>query len=450
MTLRRLYLLLLLSCLLPFSPSAIAKSSRLPAAPAAAAAAPRPEVMLIELHDTMQPERADLLVDSLSRANRDHVAAVIINLSSPGGLVDSTDRMVTAIRQSNVPVIVWGGSGNSRISGQALRLLASADVALMTPMAYASPLWTEVPRGLKAAVRSAGSAEFTTALARSITEHGRNASAVDELSSGIHWFTAREALQAGFIDGIADKEADVLRYVTANGYRRYGVHHSLNLANANVVADWPAPQSDLQLALMNPNLCVLLGTLGLLLIYLEVNTPGVVIPGACGLLLVLLAGYSLSRLPLSKAGIGLCFLAIALLLLESQFHQRGVLAIAGIVVLVSGLGLLVPGPLPQLQVNWGTAVGAGVGFGGITASLMLLGIEARRAKIRTGSDAMLGWLAVAHTALAPEGQVLVRGELWRARLTTNDSTVAAGDHVKVLRADGLVLEVTAVPMATSA
>ena len=98
------------------------------------------------------------------------------------------------------------------------------------------------------------------------------------------------------------------------------------------------------------------------------------------------------------------------------------------------------GPIPQLQVQWGTAVGAGLGFGGVTATLIVLGLRARRAKTRTGADARL---AVAHTMLAPEGQVLVRGELWKARLTTDDSFVPAGDRVKVLRADGHLLEVTA-------
>ena len=81
---------------------------------------------------------------------------------------------------------------------------------------------------------------------------------------------------------------------------------------------------------------------------------------------------------------------------------------------------------------------------------MILGMESRRAKVKTGSDAMLGWLATAHTELAPEGQILVRGELWRAKLSSTDSFVAAGERVKVLRADGLTLEVAAVPLTQSA
>jgi membrane-bound serine protease (ClpP class) len=126
-----------------------------------------------------------------------------------------------------------------------------------------------------------------------------------------------------------------------------------------------------------------------------------------------------------------------------------VLAVVGLIALVTGLVLLVTGPLPQLEVSVGTAVGAGLGFGGVTAWLLVLGAEARRAKVKTGSEAMLGWLAVAQTALTPEGRILVRGELWQARLTSSDSSVAAGERVKVLRAHGHILEVTAVPLAQS-
>ena len=95
--------------------------------------------------------------------------------------------------------------------------------------------------------------------------------------------------------------------------------------------------------------------------------------------------------------------------------------------------------------NWGTAIGAGIGFGGVTGGLLLLGLKARRAKVRTGAEAMLGWLAVTQTPLAPEGEILVRGELWRARLSGADAFLPAGESVKVERALGAVLEVAPLP-----
>lgn len=442
---RFLPILLLLLCTPCFAHTVPAAGAGLPAPVDADA---KPTVMLVEVHDTLQPEMADLMDAMLEAAKQQNVSAILLNFSSPGGFSDSTDRVVAAIRASPVPVIVFVTS-QSRVSGQALRVLAAADVALMAPTAYLTPLWTDVPRGVTADQRSTASQALLLSLSDLLKEHGRDASAAEELSAGVHWFSAEEATQAGIVNGVAEKQADVLRFVTAKGYTHNGVHHTLALTGATVAPWTTGAQQSLLDALMNPNLCVLLCTLGLLLIYLEINTPGVILPGATGVLLVLLAGYSLSRLPLNTYGILLCLLAVLLLVLEAHFKLRGVLAGLGIVAVVNGLAMLVQGPLPQLQVHWSTAVGAGLGFGGITASLMLLGMEARRAKIRTGADAMLGWLGVAHTPLTPEGHILVRGELWRARLTSSERTVEAGEHVKVLRADGMTLEVTAVPLVTT-
>lgn len=411
--------------------------------------APQPRVIMIELHDTLQPARAEVFVNSVRRANRLRAAVILVNLSSPGGMSESADRMVAAMRGSKIPIIVWLGNGNGRVTGEALRLVAEADVALMDKSSYLTPLWTETPRKLRPQERSAGSKQLTVELADAQRRHGRRLDAVDELSSGIHWFNWADALQMGLIDGVAEKQPDVFRYMRDTGYRKNGAVTKLDLTHARVEYDWPTPQTDLLLALMNPNLCVLLLTLGLLLIYLEIHTPGVVVPGAAGVLLVLLAVYSLNRLPVTGLGVSLCLFAMALMAVEAKSTRHGLFASVGVVCMVLGLGWLVRGPLPALQVSWATAIGAGVGFGGVTATLMVMGFEARRSKVRTGSDAMLGWLAIAQTPLSPEGHILVRGELWKARLTSKDSAVAAGGHVKVLRADGMLLEVTAVPLASS-
>lgn len=406
-----------------------------------------PHVGFIELHDTLQPVRARLFVAAIDRANHDGSLAVLVGLSTPGGTDYATDSMVKAMRSSRIPVIVWVGPPQTRVSGEGLRLLAEADVALMSPGSYLTPLWTEPTREISDAAHVAGSHRLAANLADELAAHGRSQSAVEELASGIHWFNATESLNAGFIDGTASQPAEVLRLVAGRPiHRRSGVVTVPELATAEIQTITTGPKNLLLLSLMNPDLAVLLLTLGLLLIYLEINTPGTVVPGAVGLTLVLLAAYALHMLPLSAGGMLLCALAAVLLVWESRVPKHGILATFGVISLAAGLGLLVRGPIPQLEVSWATAVGAGLGFGGVTACLLVLGAQARRAKVKTGSEAMLGWLAVAQTALCPEGQILVRGELWQARLTSNISFVAAGDRVKVLRADGLTLEVTAVPL----
>ncbi len=410
----------------------------------------QPAVLQVDLHDTLQSERALVFDRALARANAEGYAAVLVDLSTPGGISTDTDKMVAAMRESQVPIIVWTGASQTRASGEGLRLMAAADVALMHPETYLTPLWTEHPHGITAATRAAGSQTLLNELNTATAAHGRSNAVNGELASGMHWFTATEALQAGFIDGLANRPAEALRIADGRPIRRDGKTFILRVAGDPITRAGTRPQEQLLLTLMNPDLSVLLLTLGLLLIYLEVNTPGTVVPGAAGVLLVLLAFFALHMLPLNTSGVLLCIVAVLLLLLEARFSRHGLFATMGILCLVVGLGTLVDGPLPQLQVAWGTAVGAGIGFGGVTAALMILGMESRRAKVKTGSDAMLGWLATAHTELAPEGQILVRGELWRAKLSSTDSFVAAGERVKVLRADGLTLEVAAVPLTQSA
>ena len=410
----------------------------------------QPRVLQIDLHDTLQTERASVFARQIERANDEGYQAILIDLSTPGGMVSAADAMVDAMHMSRIPLIAWAGWSQTRISGEGLRLLAAADVALLGSDTFVTPLWTDRPHGLSSEVRAARSEQLASSLRAEVADHHRNPAIVAALSSGGHWFTATEATAAGFVDGVAEKRADALRVANGRTLFRDGKTAQLHLSGARVDIAAVKPQELLLLTLMNPDLSVLLLTLGLLLVYLEINTPGTVIPGAVGILLIMLAIYALHLLPLSWLGIALCLTAVLLLVLEARFAAHGVIACLGVVLLVLGLRTLVQGPLPQLQVHWGTALGAGIGFGGMTASLVVLGITARRAKVKTGSDAMLGWLAVAQTALAPEGQILVRGELWRARLTTRDSFVAAGDRVKVLRADGLTLEVTAVPLSGTA
>jgi len=414
----------------------------------AAAPAPAPEqgVVVIDLHDTLQPVRSRVFARQIQDANVTGVRAILINLSTPGGMPASADNIVATMRRSHVPIIVWAGLQDTRVIGEGLRLLAEADVALMAPNTYLTPLWTELPRGLTPEARSAGSHSLLKNLATAVAAHGRNPSALDELTTGIHWFTPGEAQQAGFIDGIASTEEEAVKLAQGRVSTRNGRNAQIDLQGLPIQHTGTRTRDLLLLSLMNPDLAVLLLTLGLLLIYLEINTPGIVVPGAAGVLLVLLAALALSTLPLSITGLLLSVAAVIMLLMDARLNMHGILATMGVLALVLGLGLLVDGPLPELEVSWATAIGAGLGFGGVTACLIVLGLEARRSKVKTGSEAMLGWLAVAQTALNPEGQVLGRGELWRARLTSNDSTVAAGDRVKVLRADGLILEVTAVPL----
>jgi membrane-bound serine protease (ClpP class) len=194
--------------------------------------------------------------------------------------------------------------------------------------------------------------------------------------------------------------------------------------------------------LMNPDLAVLMLVAGVLLIYLEFNAPGTIVPGALGTLLVLLSLFALNLLPVHYTAVGLLFAAAVLMVLEVKFASHGILAFAAIVCLVVGLMTLVAGPVPEMRVHAATALGAGIGFGLITVFLVRLAVRARRNKSLTGTDALLGQTAVVVKPLDPSGQVMVHGEIWQAHAA---SSVARDARVRIIAADGLTLTVEPLP-----
>jgi len=177
---------------------------------------------------------------------------------------------------------------------------------------------------------------------------------------------------------------------------------------------------------------------GAMLIYLEFNVPGTIVPGALGTLMVLLAVFALDLLPIRYTAVLLLIAALVLILLEAKFGGHGVLAVAGIICLTFGMLTLVAAPVPEMAVSPLVALSVSAAFGAITVFLVRLAVRARRMKSRLGVDALVGRVAKAMEALAPEGHVLVEGEIWRA---VAENPVQAGGAVRVVGHDRYLLHV---------
>jgi len=221
---------------------------------------------------------------------------------------------------------------------------------------------------------------------------------------------------------------------------------TLNFTHATIDPIPPSTRERLLTRLTSPDLDVLLLLCGGLLIYLEFNVPGTIVPGALGTLMMLLAIFGLNLLPVQHTAILLLFAALALMVLEAKFTSHGVLGTVGVICLVFGLATLVNGPTPEMRVHFGVAAGAGVGFGVITFGLAWIAVKARQAKRLTGPQAMVGQTAIAMTPILPAGelpigQVEVRGEIWKATLPPNTPPVPAGTQLTVRAVDGLTLTV---------
>jgi membrane-bound serine protease (ClpP class) len=401
----------------------------------------QPLVEKFVLADTIQPVSAGQLDRAIARANADGAAALLIELNTPGGLVDSMRSMAGAILSSRVPVILYVAPAGARAGSAGFFLLEAADVAAMAPGTNAGAAHVVFEFGKPDETMTQKIENDAEAFLRSyVARRNRNVEAAVAAVQASHSYTAEEALTQHLIDLTASSDTQLLSDLNGREITRLdGSKQVLHLAGARIQVMQPTLREDLLGWLVNPNIALLLLVGGALLIYLEFNTPGTIVPGALGTLMVLLGIFALNLLPIRYTAVMLLVAAMALLVLEAKFGGHGALAIAGIVCLTLGTLTLVAAPIPELAVNPWVAFAVSIGFGGITAFLVRLAVRARRMKSRLGADALVGQSASAMEALNPDGHVLVEGEIWRA---VADASVPAGTPLRVVGHDQYLLRVT--------
>ena len=363
-----------------------------------------------------------------------------MELDTPGGLLDSMRTMAGAILSSRVPVIVYVAPAGARAGSAGFYLLESADVAAMAPGTNAGAAHVVSEFGKPDETMSQKIENDAEAFLRSyVARRGRNVDAAEAAAASSHSYTAEEALDQHLIDLIANDDNALLASLDGRAITRLdGTKQVLRLAGARIEVQKPTLRENLLGWLVNPNIALLMLVGGALLIYLEFNTPGTIVPGALGTLMVLLAIFGLNLLPIRYTAVLLLVAALGLLVLEAKVGGHGALAVAGIVCLTFGMLTLVAAPVPEMSVNPAIALAVSAAFGLITVFLVRLAIRARRMKSRLGIAAMVGAAAKAMEPLAPEGHVLVEGEIWRA---VASEPVAAGTALRVVGHDAYLLRV---------
>jgi membrane-bound serine protease (ClpP class) len=404
------------------------------------ARADQPLVDKLVLSDTIQPVTAAELDRALVKANSDGAQALLIELDTPGGLLDSMRSMAGAILSSRVPVIVYVSPAGARAGSAGFYLLESADVAAMAQGTNAGAAHVVSEFGKMDDTMSQKVENDAEAFLRSyVTRRGRNVDAATAAAQSSHSYSAEEALNQHLIDLIADNDNALMTALDGRTITRMdGSKQTLHLAGARIVVLKPSVREGLLGWLVNPNIALLMLVGGALLIYLEFNTPGTIVPGALGTLMVLLAIFGLNLLPIRYTAVLLLVAALGLLVLEAKVGGHGALAIAGIVCLTFGMLTLIAAPVPEMEINPLIAIAVSAAFGVITVFLLRLAWRARRMKSRLGVDAMVGSPASAMEPLEPEGHVLVEGEIWRA---VASEPVAKGTPLRVIGHEQYLLRV---------
>lgn len=404
----------------------------------------RAEIVKVVVDDTIQPITAEYISRAIDQAQKTNAQAVLIEMNTPGGLVSSTREIIDKITSSQVPVIVYVTPTGGHAGSAGIFILESADIAVMAPgtaAGAAHPVALIGPVQLKPDDEMKRKMENdTAALMRSVvSKRGRNVEAAEGAVLESKSFTDQEALAQHLIDYVASSPEDLFRQMQGKSFKRFQGHTaSLNLVGQNIVLYDMSLKERILDVLMDPNIAFLLLAIGALALYVEFNHPGAVIPGTVGVVCILLAAFALNLLPTRFAALILILGAFALFAAEAKFASHGVLTVGGIALLTLGGLLLIDSPIPEMRVHLVTALAVSIPFGLITAFLMTIALKARRNKIVTGEQGLVGETAVVQTALAPQGKVFIHGELWDA---ISPSPLPAGQMVVVRRVDGLTLQV---------
>jgi membrane-bound serine protease (ClpP class) len=403
------------------------------------------EVLKIVVNDSIHPITDEYIGRAIAEAERTKAHALLIEISTPGGLLESTRDIIEKILSSPVPVIIYVTPSGSRAASAGFFILESADVAAMAPgtnTGAAHPV--SLGGGKMDDTMKEKIENDSAALMRSVVaKRGRNVEIAETAVRQSKSFTDQEALSQKLIDYVAPSEEDLFKQLQGKQVKRFsGQTITLNLVGDSIRPFGMTLKQHILAYLMDPNVAFILLAVGALALYAEFNHPGAVVPGTVGVVFILIAIFALNLLPTRFAAVVLIFASFILFALEAKFAAHGVLAIGGIVTLTLGGLLLVDAPIPEMRVHLLTALAVSIPLGIITVFLMSIALKARANKVVTGVQGLIGEIGLTQSALSPQGKVFIHGELWDA---ISSAAVPSGQRVVVREVDGLQLHVDPAP-----
>jgi membrane-bound serine protease (ClpP class) len=395
------------------------------------------QVLKIVIDDTIQAATQERIERAIDQAAAEKDDAVLIELSTPGGVMDAMREIMSKVLASPVPVIIYVTPSGSRAASAGFFILESADVSAMAPGTNTGAAHPVGPFGgdIKGTMGQKIEGDATALMRSVVSKRGRNVDVAQSAVLESKSFTDGEALSQNLIDYVAPNEQDLFRQIAVKPVKRFdGQSVILKLAGKPVRVVEETLKEHILAYIMDPNIAFILLVIGAFALYAEFNHPGAVWPGTVGVVFILLAVFAMHLLPIRFAAVVLIFASFVLFALDAKFGAHGALAIGGIATLVIGALLLVDAPIPEMRVRFLTALAVSIPLGAITVFLMTIALRARANKVVTGAEGLIGEIAVAQTALTPTGKVFVHGEIWDA---VASAAVSAGEKV----VDGLELKV---------
>ena len=394
-------------------------------------------VYLIRLSGAISPGNADFLDSAISRANAEGAGCLIVMLDTPGGLADSMRKMVMAIYESRIPIVVYVSPSGARAASAGVMITMAADVAAMAPATHigaAHPV-------------NAGGKELDKTMSEKVTNDmvAFVKSIAEKRQRNVEWaekavresvsVTESEALEKKIVDLVAQDVDDLIRQI--NGREIEGKAR-IDIDPANRIWVDESLRTRILKTLSDPNIAYILMMIGLAGLYFELSHPGSILPGVIGSIALVLAFYSFQTLPVNTAGVLLILLALIFFLLEMKIASYGLLSVAGLISLFIGSLMLFDRVNGAIGLSWTVLIPTIGLIGGFFIVVAGLVFRSRTRRPMTGDSGLIGATGVVKRPLSPRGTIQVHGELWFARCQT---TVAEGQPVRVTAVDGLTLEV---------
>lgn len=423
-----------------FAVAADAKKANKTAPPAEAGSVPASnKIHLIEIDAPITPVVAEYIIKSIDRAAKANAEALIIQLNTPGGLVDSTQQIVMKMMASEVPTVVYVAPSGGRAASAGVFITLAANIAAMAPTTHIGAAHPVQMQGKMDEAMEKKAVNDLAAMMRGIAEkRGRNAKWAEDAVRHSVSITETEALKNKVIDFVAPDIASLLKAMDNKTVDLVIGKRTLKTAGAEVITMKMGFRDKLLGIISNPNIAYILMILGFYGLYFELSNPGAIFPGVAGAICLILAFYALQTLPINYAGLMLIILAIALFIAEAFITSHGILGVGGTIAMLMGSVMLIDSPAPALQISWAVIIPVVAMSAVMFIITVTVAVRVYREKPTTGKEGLTGMLATAKTDILTGGQVFMRGEYWTA---WSDEPIQKGEQVIVIAVEGLKVKV---------
>ncbi len=399
-------------------------------------------VFTIEVDAIINPATAKFIVDSIDQATQQGAQCLIIQLDTPGGLMESMRMIVKKELASTIPIIVYVAPGGARAASAGVFVTLAANIAVMAPGTHigaAHPVTLGGGEAKESKTMTEKIVNDTVAFIKNIAKtRGRNAEWAEKAVVKSVSITDEEAVKLHVVDFISPDMTTLLTQIDGKVIKFNGVSRTLQTKGVRpqpIQMSWREKLLDI---ISNPTIAYILLMLGIYGIFFELSSPGSILPGVVGGIFLILAFYALQMLPVNFAGLALILFGIILFIAEIKVVSHGLLAVGGVISLFLGSMMLFRSPVEYMRVSLSVIIPAVLVSAGFFIFAVTRAINARLKKPTTGMEGLIGEVGVVSVPISPEGKVSVHGEFWNA---ISDQYLEKGDKAQVIGVVNLKLKV---------